>query len=92
MIKTALLKLFSKEVIIKFLLDWFYAVSAGQWEAIKAKVKEAETKFTAPGTGAEKAAWVKAQIKAIYYGMRNASINYAIESAAALLNGAMNGK
>ena len=61
MIKTALLKLFSKEVIIKFLLDWFYAVSAGQWEAIKAKVKEAEAKFTAPGTGAEKAAWVKAK-------------------------------
>ena len=90
--KSAILKLFNKEVVIKFLLGFFYSISSGQWDVIKAKVLEAEQRFTKPGMGVEKSSWVVSQVKALYYGLRTSAINYAIESAMALLINTLSNK
>lgn len=83
--KEALLGLFSKETIIKFLAYVFYSITPGAWGKAKEAVTEAETLFSAPGSGAAKFAHARSKLAEAYKELAPRALNWLIETALAFL-------
>lgn len=66
----ALLALISKQAILEWVVTKFLGLVPGVWSKARELVLAAETRFPATGSGADKKAWVMAELSAFAGGMK----------------------
>lgn len=65
-----ILSLLSWKSILSFVVSKFLGVAPSMWDKAKQLVSEAETRFPTAGSGDSKKAWVTAELKALYKGLK----------------------